>query len=370
MLTWNDLAARSLARQFPALTGGDDVAGMLDRVGPIQSQTARSVFIGLAARLPGVTREAITAAYESFAIVRGSSLRGTVHTSAAAAHPLLEVGTRLGQRPLWRRSLRLADATLEQVWEGIEEFAFDAWRTREELAEHLTSWLAANDPGARPSFSGTQGRYFAFGHGGLIRRPLGDDWAGQGLPGYRTASAVLGDRSTLLADADAAVDALLLQHVRAHGPSSRHDLAWWSGLGLTRVDAALARLGLDSQEGPDGRRYADLPDAPAPVELAGVRLLPEFDALLCGYDPAGRERFVDAAHYEVLWKQANGQLLAPVLAGNRLAGYWRLTGSGRRRRLEVVRFPGVRAVGREQLAEAVTALELALDLRLEAVGLD
>ncbi len=166
------------------------------------------------------------------------------------------------------------------------------------------------------------------------------------------------------------MDALLLQHVRAHGPSSRHDLAWWSGLGLTRVDAALARLGLDSQEGPDGRRYADLPDAPAPVELTGVRLLPEFDALLCGYDPAGRERFVDAAHYEVLWKQANGQLLAPVLAGNRLAGYWRLTGSGRRRRLEVVRFPGVRAVGREQLAEAVTALELALDLRLEAVGLD
>lgn len=367
MLTWNELAARTVARQFPAVAAGDDMVAVLGRVGPIQSQTARSVFIGMAARLPGVTREAITAAYESFAIVRGSSLRGTVHTSVAGQHPLLEVGTRLGQRALWARSLRLADATLEQVWAGIERFAADNWRTPGELAEHLTSWLAANDPGARPAFSGTQGRYFAFGHGGLIRRPLGGDWAGQGAPGYRTASAVLGDRSAVLADDDAAVDALLLQHVRAHGPSSRNDLAWWSGLGLTRVDAALARLALAADEGPDGRRYHDLPDAPAPVELTGLRLLPEFDALLCGYDPAGRERFVDPAHYEVLWKQSNGQLLAPVLVGNRLRGYWRLTGSGRRRRIEVLRFPGVRGFGRDRLTDAVAALELGLGLRLDAV---
>ncbi len=367
MLTWAELAARTLARQFPDDAATLDVPALLDRLGPIQSQTARSVFVGLAARRPGLTRDAVTAAYEAFAIVRGSSLRGTVHTSGTAQHPVLEVATRLGQRALWSRSLRLVGRTLEEVWTGIEEFAADHWRTPGELAEHLIAWLAEHDPGARPAFSGNQGRYFAFGHGGLLRRPLGGDWAGQGAPGYRTASALLGDRSAVLADAEAAVDALVLRHVAAHGPSSRHDLAWWSGLGLTRVDAAIGRLGLASEEGPDGRHYLDLPDAPAPAQPSGVRLLPEFDALLCGYDPAGRERFVDAAHYDVLWKQANGQLLAPVLAGSRLAGHWRLTGTGRRRRLEVVGFSGLPPIGRAELADAVTALELGLGLQLAGV---
>ena len=37
--------------------------------------------------------------------------------------------------------------------------------------------LAEHDPGAAPAFAGDSGRYFAFGHGGLIRRPLKGDWA-------------------------------------------------------------------------------------------------------------------------------------------------------------------------------------------------
>ena len=369
MLSWADLAAGTLTRQFPDGTDAADVPALLQRVGPIQSQTARSAFLGLAARHSGLTHDAITAAYESFAIVRGSSLRGTVHTSVAGQHPLLEVATRLGQRALWARSLRLARTTLDQVWAGIEAYAADEWRTPGELAEHLLGWLAANDPEARPAFSGTQGRYVAFGHGGLIRRPLGGDWAGQGAPGYRTASVLLGDRTALLADLDAATDALLRQHVAAHGPSSRHDLAWWSGIGLTRVDASLARLGLPAETGPDGRSYHDLPDAPAPRELRGVRLLPEFDALFCAFEPAGRERFVDAAHYAVLWKQANGQLLAPVLVDHRLRGHWRLTGSARRRRLAVSLYPGGRRVARAEFADAVSAVQLALAVTIDGLDL-
>lgn len=368
MLTWAELASRTLARQFP-VDPGPDVAGLLRRVGPIQSQTARSVFLGLAARSPGITAEAITAAYESWAIVRGSSLRGTVHSSVAGQHPLLEVATRLGQRALWARSLRLSETTVEQVWDGIESYAADDWRTASDLAEHLLGWLAAHDPGARPAFSGNQGRYVAFGHGGLIRRPLKGDWTGQGLAGYRTAAALLGDRTALLADVEAATDALLLHHVAAHGPSSREDLAWWSGIGLTRVDAALARLALPSEPGPDGRAYHDVPDAPAPAQLRGVRLLPEFDALFCAFEPAGRERFVDAAHYGTLWKQANGQLLAAVLVDHRLRGHWRLTGPPRRRRLEVSLYPGGRRAARAELDDPVSAVQLALGVTIDGVDL-
>jgi len=369
MLSWSDLAARTLARQFPSELDPSDVVGLLSRVGPIQSQTARSVFLGAAARLPGVTRDHLTAAYESFGIVRGSSLRGTVHTSVAGQHPLLEVTTRIGQRAFWRRSLRLVDSTLENVWAGLESYADDDWRTPAELAAHLAGWLAEHDPGAAPGFAGTSGRYFAFGHGGLIRRPIKGDWAGQGAPVYRTAAALLGDRGKILAAPEVAIDALLRHQIGAAGPLSRNDLAWWSGLGLTRVDASLDRLELSAEVGPDGRLYVDLQDAPPPVRLSGVRLLPEFDALFCAFDPAARERFVDPGHYEVLWKQVNGLLLAPVLVDDRLRGHWRLIGTGRRRRLDVTLYPGGRELDEDELIGPVVAMELALGIEIADVRL-
>lgn len=371
MLTWFDLAARTMARQFPADLQPGDVAGLLARTGPIQSQTARSVFLGAAARLPGVTREQLTAAYASSAIVRGSSLRGTVHTGTASLHPLLEVATRLGQRALWSRTLRPSRSTLEEIWDGIEAFAADEWRSPAALAEHLLAWLAEHDASAAPRFAGLSGRYFAFGHGGLVRRPVNGDWSGQGAPGYRTAAVVLGDaarRSTILQAPDAAVDALVRHQLSAAGPLSRNDLAWWSGLGLTRVDASLARLDLPGEQGPDGRLYHDLPDVPPPRALTGVRLLPEFDALLCAFDPAGRDRFVDPEHYQVLWKQENGMLLAPVLLDGRLRGHWRFTGTGPRRALEVTMFPGTRPLVADELAGPVAALELALGVIVTQVG--
>ena len=123
--SWADLAALSLARQFPKVTGrgAAAVAQTMARVGPIQAQTARSPFLGLAARIPGVRLEDICAAYDQLLIVRGSNIRGTVHTCTPQDHALLESATRIGQRALWPRMLKLKGTTLEEVWAGIEDYA-------------------------------------------------------------------------------------------------------------------------------------------------------------------------------------------------------------------------------------------------------
>ena len=247
--------------------------------------------------------------------MRGSNIRGTVHTSTPDDNALLEVATRLGQRTLWERTLKLAKTSLEDVWAGIEEFAQDEWRTPAELSAHLGDWLREHDPGAGASLDNEAGRYFGFGHGGLVRRPLKGGWQAQGLPGYRAARAVIGDRAAILQDPEGSTDALVRRHLRCYGPASRHDISWWAGVGLRVVDASLERLRdeLTEQPGPDGRVYHDLAGTPPPREVPGVRLLPEFDALFCGYDPKARERFVAPEHYRRLWFQANGMLLAPLL---------------------------------------------------------
>lgn len=372
MLTWEELGARSLARQFPPVEGRDvaAVVEVLHRAGPVQSQTARSPYLGLAARLPGVERDTISAAYESHQIVRGSNLRGTVHTSTAADHELLEVATRVGQRAMYARSWRLREHTIEEAWAAIEEFAHDDWHTADALQDFFAGWLAQHEPG-HDGVVQQGGRYLTYGHGGLVRRPLTGGWEGQGRAGYRTATSILGDREAALHDTDGSLDALVRRHLSCHGPSSRQDLAWWSGLGLRVVDATLTRLapGLATDHGPDGRTYYDLPDHPTPITTRGVRLLPEFDATLCAYEPRARDRFVDPDHFALLWNQRNALIAAPLMVDDRLTGSWRLEGSGARRRLEVRCFHRTRRPRKAELEEPAAALQQAFGVNLTGVEL-
>jgi len=353
-----DLNALSLGRQFPdGIDRLDGVADLVSATGPVQSQTARSPFIGLGARRPGTTHAEITAAYDAGRLVRGSTIRGTVHTGTPGQYAALGAATRVGQRTLWQRLLKLEHGTLEDLWAATEEFATE-WRTPGELEQHLHDWLVAHE--GRNVLEGQPiGRYLTFGHGGLVRRPAAGGWSGQGAPVYRT----------LLAAAPVTPADAVALHVRCHGPVSRHDVAWWSGLGLRVVDSALDQLGMVGTPGPDGRSYVDVPDPPAARDLPGVRFLPEFDALMCGYDPAARDRFADPDHLRRLWNQTNGMVLPPLLVDGRITGYWRATGSAKRRPLEVVWFAGTRKPRKAELAAPVAALEAALDITITSVAL-
>lgn len=354
-LSLQDLTALTLGRQFPE--GIASIAGLVESTGPVQSQTARSPFIGLAARRAGTTCEEISAAYDAGTIVRGSTIRGTVHTATPEQYAALGAATRVGQRTLWQRLLKLEHGTLEDLWSDIEDFASD-WRTTDELAQHLHGWLMTHE--GRDLVEGTTiGRYLAFGHGGLVRRPLNGNWSGQGAPAYRTLAPVAPMTP---------VDAVAL-HVRCHGPVSRQDIAWWSGLGLRAVDEAIQQLGLVGIEGPDGRSYVDIPSPPPGRALDGVRLLPEFDALMCGYDPAARDRFAEPDHLRRLWNQNNGMVLPPLLVDGRITGFWRATGSARKRPLEIVWFAGTRKPRKSELDEPVTALEAGLGIEITGVTL-
>jgi DNA glycosylase AlkZ-like len=375
--TWIGLAQATLRRQFPRIRGRGQAAvvELVGRVGPIQSQMARSPFVTVSSRLPGATRTAVAAAYESLEIVRGSSLRGTVHTSVRAQHRVLDAVTRHAMANGWRRALRLDRSSTADVQAGIEDFAADGWRTPEELREHLVGWLAEHEGKSAADAAATSGvgRAFAHVHSGLIRRPLGAGaWDRQSAPGYRTASAALGETARDDLDPAGALVALTRQHLRAFGPANRRDVAWWTGEGLTAVDAALAALAdeLTQRPGPDGQLFYDLAELPAgsSAEL-GVRLLPEYDAVVVGYDPTSRDRFLDPDHLPQIWASANGVFSAGVLAEGRLVAAWKLVADRRRRRIEVARFPGVGRLAESDLADQVAALEAVLEIEIGDVSI-
>lgn len=382
--TADQLRRLSLARQLPRVRGRgvDAVVEAVRRIGPLQTQTARSTFLGIAARLPGVTHAVLTEALRSHALVRGSSIRGTVHTSTPEQHVWLERATRVGQRAVWARTLGLQRTSLEQVWSGIEEFATPSWREVEELRTHLTDWLVRHEGAAPDQLGTTLGRSLSFGHGGLVRRPLSGGWEGQGRPGYRAIAALLDEIGHPDAEAlaharashhDEAMAAVVRLHLRSHGPASRRDIAWWSGLGLREVDATLDLLGteVEARPGPGGHYYWDLADGgPRPVADDVTRLLPEFDALLCGYHPRGRDRFVTPEQHAVLWNQQNGLLRAPLLHQGRITGWWRAEGGGRSRRFTVTPFPDAPVPATDELVRAVqdAATAMAWDVQEVSLG--
>lgn len=355
-LGWDDLAARSLARQFPPRP--DAVAAMVELAGPMQTQAARAAFLGLAGRFPGVTHDEVTAAYEAGDLVRGSTVRGTVHTATPTQYAALGAATRVGQRQRWVQLLRMDDAHVDGLWTATEEFAREEWRSPDELNEHLVGWLAEHEGAdAAERARSLPGRYLAFGHGGLVRRPASGGWEGQGRAVYRTFSPPV----------EGSLEDAVSLHLRCHGPASRHDLAWWSGLGLRVVDRTVDRLGLVGEPGPDGHTYLDVPGPVGTASLEGVRLLPEFDALLCAYAPRARDRFVEPDHHAALWSSANGLLLAPLLVDGRITGHWRAAGTARRRPLEVTWFAGTRRPRKAELEAPVAAVEAALAITVTGV---
>jgi Winged helix DNA-binding domain len=368
--TLEQLRRATLRRQFPRVRGRGPatVVELVRRIGPIQSQAPRAPFLGIAARLPGVDHAAIAAAFEAYDIVKGSNIRGTVHVSVREHFPLLDAVTRRTFEASWRNNLRLERTEPTDVRGEIERWIGDEWRLESDLGAHMTGWLAAHESEESAARSTeTSGRFMLRGYSALIRRPSNDAWEKRSPWLLRYAPRLLG---TPLVEPDDALTDLARIHIGAFGPSTRHDIAWWSGEGLTRVDAAIARLGdeIVDRPGPGGTTYLDLTDPPGGGHPdPGLRLLPEFDALVLGYHPKGRTRFLDPAHVERIWNRTNGVFSASVLHDGRLVALWRLLGAGRRRDVEVWPLPGEPMPPESELAGPVGDVGRALDVEIRDI---
>jgi hypothetical protein len=365
--TLEQLRRATLRRQFPRVRGRGPAAvtELVRRIGPIQSQAPRAPFVGIAARLPGADHAAIASAFEAYDIVKGSNIRGTVHVSVREHHPLLDAVTRRTLVAAWRKDLRLRWHEVDDVRGEIERWIGDEWRLESDLTDHMTAWLDAHESSESAAASKeSHGRFLLRGYSALIRRPSSGAWEKRSPWLLRHAPPLLGTRSV---GPDAALRALVRVHIASYGPSTRHDIAWWSGEGLTRVDAAVAALGdeVTARPGPDGATYFDLASLrPGGFAEPGLRLLPEFDSLVLGYHPRGRTRFLDEAHVDWIWSRTNGIFSSAVLYRGQLVALWRLVGSGRRRDFEVWPLPGELAPPEDEFVEPAAGLARALDVEI------
>jgi len=123
-------------------------------------------------------------------------------------------------------------------------------------------------------------------------------------------------------------------------------------------------------DGPEGRTYLDLADAPdGSGYTGGLRLLPEFDQVMLGYEGTGAERgrFTALDNQRRIFNRVNGTTTPVVLDGTRLVAQWRIVPRGTRIDVEIDPLPGERAPSEDAVAEALPAVEAVLATKVADV---
>ena len=340
-LSTDELRRRTLQRQFPPISGQGQAAvlELLGRLGPIQTQVPRAPFLVASSRLPGVAYADVNGLFVDHRLVKTSSIRGTVHTSTAAAYARLDPVARLLRANQLRTTIELGAATPEDVFAELERHCADDWVPRDAIVAHLRGWLAELNGTVPPTVLSES---VIWGHSGLLRRPRDERWEKRTDAFHRTARCVLPDLEVL--DPEPALADLVLGHLGAYGPVTRADLAYFFGVNARLVDRAIDRLSdaVERIPGPDDQTYLELTSRPAAVadDDLGVRLLPEFDGLLLGFAGPGRTRFCTSEQLGQIWTKANAVYTPVVLHDDRLVATWKTLTRTRRTDLEITMLTG------------------------------
>ena len=322
-LTDRALGRAALARQGLLEPLACGVVEAVERIGALQAQSWPAVPAALAARLHDFDPAGLHAALQERALVVGTLLRGTLHLVSAREHPdyaaVVEAGARLG----WRRATKARGPRDAELQAALADAARDSGRSPADLAAAAEAWIAGQ-PGAIEDEEIARQRELKFKPVlrwcGLVRAPADGRWGAKTPAWYQAAPDPPAD------DADAALDAVVLRHLRAFGPASAEDTGYWLGRSTPDVRASLERQAdaLATFAGEDGRTLFDLPDAPRPGEdvAAPPRFLAPFDSLLLAYASKHRRRIVPDAHRGAIYEGKNLQVRATYLVDGAVAGLW------------------------------------------------
>jgi DNA glycosylase AlkZ-like len=324
-----------------------DVAGVVTWFGAMQAQDAASGLWSLGVRLPGFTRDDVTAALERREALRTWPMRGTVHlVPSCDARWMLEV---LGARPLAgaatrRAVLGLSQETADRATDTLGAALAGGGRlTRAECLQVITD-AGIDCTGQR----GYHLLWYASQRGVICIAPhigteqtfaLLDEWAPrQARP-----------------DRDEALGIIALRYFRSHGPTTRQDFAGWTG--LTAVDAkrgiavAGAELVAVRVEGQEMFLSPALLDGERSSHAGGMLALPGFDEYLLGFKD--RSLMVAPEHKDAIIPGGNGMFQSTIVRAGRVVGTWKRTVTKTRITVDVLPLVRLGSAERGLVAEAL-----------------
>jgi hypothetical protein len=316
-LTLRALNRATLARQLLLERVPLEVPAAVHRLGALQAQRPRAPYVALAARLEGFQREDLSRALHDRTVVRATLMRETLQLVTAEDYPHDAVAmapyfNRLREHNLpdgvdMARVVELAAHATEALAEPLEATALrpilaklEAQMDDDRVWRRVrTNAPILHVPGEEPHAFGQRNRFVA-------------------------AAAWLGAHQAEEAEG---TTRLVRRTLAAFGPSSRADLAAFTGLAVAALAPALDRLEPELERLTDerGRELYDLQGAPRPSEdvPAPLRLLGEWDNVLLAH--ADRTRMFDDETRKAVIRK-NGDVLPTILLDGVVAGgrwWWR-----------------------------------------------
>jgi Winged helix DNA-binding domain len=116
---------------------------------------------------------------------------------------------------------------------------------------------------------------------------------------------------------------LTRRYFASHGPATKRDFAWWSGLGSREVKAgvALVKSALEPVVRGDVTYWTAATKGAAAHNTATAHLLPTYDEYLIAYKDRGE--VVEASRARSILERGAGEFRQHLVIDGRLAGSWR-----------------------------------------------
>ncbi len=344
------LARQGLLERRPA-----SPPAAIEAIGAMQAQHWPALPVGLWSRSRDFAAADLYQAFAAGELRLGILLRGTLHAVTAGEYPAYAAVTRLAGHDQWRRTKAPLPEAAAAFRKELLDFAATP-RSGEEVSAFAAAWFAGRPDAideAEAEFQQEHGWRPVRRSSDFVRVPLGRDWDARTPAGYLAGPPADGQPA-----GDAAVDTLTLAHLRAFGPATAADVAYWLGLRVPRVRDALDRVGEKLIRFSDeaGRDLYDVPDGPLPdpTTPAPARFLPSFDSVLLAYAPEQRARLGPKAVRDAIYTPRNLRILPSFLVDGVVAGTWE---SQARRRLATVTLRPLVPLSRPAMAELTAEAE-------------
>ena len=304
-LTQRELNRALLARQLLLERARLPVPRALERIAGIQDQYAPNAYIRLWSCVEGFERDQLTRALERRTVVQATLMRETIHVVSRRDFWPFAVAIRGARRDwtlrVWRP--RPSERDLERQAMQLREFLADGPRRQDELVEIVgRRW-------------GMVGPWLE-----LVRVPPSGTWEKRRANLFASAERWIGREDV---QEDDALDHLVRRYLAAFGPASRKDIAQWSHVKPTDLEAVLTRLSLRRFRDEDGGELLDLPRAPLPDPdtPAPVRFLPTWDSVLLVH--ARRTGVLPEKYRPLVFHTKNPPSVPTFLVDGAVAGTWR-----------------------------------------------
>jgi len=321
-LTLRALNRATLARQRLLERTDDGVETTTRHVLALQAQEPASPYLALWNRIEGFAASDLDRAFRTFALVKATLMRITLHAVGADDHPVLATAMRPTLRAAGLADTRFRVSGLDdEAFAALADEVVAVARQRTVRRADVEA-IVAERLGAPPAPGVWRALRMV---APLVHAPSDEPWSFGRTPAFVAAPRVADAEASTH---EATID-LVQRYLRAFGPATRSDLAQFALLRQRDLASVWAELdgSLLQRKGAGGELLLDVADAPLPdADLhAPARLLAMWDSVLLAY--ADRARVIPPA-YRPLVIRRNGDVLPTVLVDGFVAGVWRQVDAG------------------------------------------